>query len=133
MKRIVLSIVFLLTIVGVWRTMEDKYMPESNVVVSDEQNTGEATPYLDEVLSVLAEANSFAVVNGGQAVTFSPGLGRKYRPGDSCFDQWFHGLAEDQKSLVDHIFKVFLETSQEYAALQKGSGYYIFSLRRIII
>lgn len=133
MKRIVLSILFLLAIAWGWNAMGERCALPETKTVRTEQDAGEATPYIDQILSVLAEANSFADISVGHNNTIPSNIVRKHRPGGVSFEQLFHYLTDDQELHSVNILKTSFDASQEYASRLKNTGYYIFALRKILI
>ena len=62
MKRIILNILFLGAIVWGWNTVAEDIVPVEAIKVTEQKAGGEARQYMDQMVRVLAEANSCADV-----------------------------------------------------------------------
>lgn len=133
MKRIVLSILFLLAIVIGWNTVGECCAPVKAVREPVKTETGEATHHEDRLISVLTAANSCADISVRTGSSFSSNLARRYRPAGFSFDRLFEYLTHDYATISKVTLKTTTGLSQEYAARLKNAGYYIFTLRKIII
>lgn len=131
MKRIVLSILFLLMVVWGWNTAGEYRMLQKNIAEEVPVQEAQATQNIDQVFCVLVAANSFADVSAQTNYNFASNLARRYRP--LAFDKMQDLQVQEQETNLDITLKSILLSSQEYAARQKNAGFYIYTLRRIII
>lgn len=131
MKRIVLSILFLLMAVWGWNTAGEYRMVQENMAEEVPVQEAQATQNIDQVFCVLVAANSFADVSVQTNYNFASSLARRYRP--LAFDKMQDLQVQEQETNLDITLKSILLSSQEYAARQKNAGFYIYTLRRIII
>lgn len=132
MKRIVLILLFLSAVVWGWHTAGE-VMAFAEIRTEQTQTAcGEATPSVDSGIQVLKDANRYAEITAPPN-TVPLNVSRRYRPAGFSFDKLFVYLTENQNTCANHTFKFFLEFSQGYAALLKETGYYIYTLRKIII
>lgn len=133
MKRFVLCILFLFTVVWAWNTTADYFGPENLVVEEMTSSDDKVVQKLDEVISTLLEANHFTYLSVQPTLSFTSNFARRYRPGGFTFDKFMEYQLEEQGILLKNHLKTTFSFSQECAARQKYAGYYIFSLRKIII
>lgn len=133
MKRIILGILFLWTIVWGWNTVLGGVVPDEAIKVVEQKTEGEARQHVDQMISVLTEANSCADVSIRPVNPLPTNLIRRYRPGIFSFGCLFSCLRTELDTISNHIFKSFLELSQCHAAQLKDMGYYVYMLRRIIV
>ncbi len=131
MRRIVLVALLLFTVAWGWNAMDRSIVPVS--VAEPRTETSEARQYVDQTISVLLEANRFADVSSGTSHVLPTNAARRFRPGGFSFDYLFVCLITGQNRIIDYSYKSFLLLSQSYAAHLKAMGYYIFTLRKIII
>ena len=116
MKRFVICLLFLFTVVWSWNTTVNYFGPENLVA---EKMTGSD----DKVVQKLVQPT----------LSFTSNIARRYRPGGFTFDKFMEYQLEEREMLLKNHLKTTFFFSQEYAARQKYAGYYIFSLRKIII
>lgn len=133
MKHIVCSILFLLLTIWGWNMAGENSVPVQVVQEDKESVEGRATQSVDEVLSVLVAANSFADVSVRTHHSFGSNLVRRYRPDGVSFDKMLAFRSEEEGISLCNSLKNVLISSQKYAAKQKDAGYFIYTLRRIII
>lgn len=134
MRRIVLSILFVWAIVWGWNTIGGQVMQAEVLNLADEQQTEcEARQHVDQMLSVLASANSCADVSIRPVNPLPTNLIRRYRPGVFSEGCLFGCLRTGLDTVSNPIFKSFLKLSQRHAAQLKDVGYYVYALRRIIV
>lgn len=133
MKPIVFGILFIFSIVWGWNTIGEYSASSKNEIVVTESETSEATHHIDQIISVLTAANSYADVSVRTPNFLSTNFVRRYRPAGFSFDKLYIYLTEGQGILFDNTYKLSLGLSQEYAARLKYAGYYIYNLRKIII
>ena len=139
MKRFVICLLFLFTVVWSWNTMVNYFGPENLVARDLVEGDGFAgsddkvVQKLDEVISALMEANHFTNLSVQPTLSFTSNIARRYRPGGFTFDKFMEYQLEEREMLLKNHLKTTFFFSQEYAARQKYAGYYIFSLRKIII
>lgn len=133
MKRIVFSILFIFAVVWGWNTMERCVVPMDEQKIVERSETSEATQHVDQTISVLTAANSCADVSVRPSTSFSTNFVRRYRPAGFALDRMFEYLTEDQDNSLANALKTTKGFSQEYAARLKTGGYYIYTLRKIII
>lgn len=134
MKQIIFCILFFVTVVWGWNTM-DQYVAPVKVVAEDagQLPVSEATQHVNQTISVLMAANSNADVVERTTNTFSTNIARRYRPAGFAFDKLCANLAREQAIFLDNVLKITSGLSQVYAAQLKNGGYYIYTLRKIII
>lgn len=133
MKHIVLGILFFLAIISGWNMMGE-YCVSSEVVKEPvQEETCRAASHEDQIINVLTAANSCADVSVRTITSFSPTVARRYRPAGFSFDKLFEHLCNGQGTIFDTTFKTTTGLSQEYAARLKNAGYYIYTLRKIIV
>lgn len=133
MKRIVLSIIFLFAVVWGWNTIGEQLLPVKNAENTELNQSSEASQHFDQVISVLTEANHYADVSARTNNSLPANGVRRYRPGGFSFDYLFICLKTGQDTFFNSTFKSFLQLSHSYFARQKAMGYYIYTLRKIII
>lgn len=133
MKQFVLYILFLFTVVWGWNTTANHFVPENPVVKEMTAPDDKVIQKPDEVIGVLMEANHFTNLSVQPTLSFTSNLARRYRPGGFTFDKFMEYQLGKQNILLKNHLKTTFSFSQEYAARQKYAGYYIFSLRKIII
>ena len=131
MKRFVICLLFLFTVVWSWNTTVNYFGPENLVAEKMTGSDDKVVQKLDEVISALMEANHFT--NLSVQPSFTSNIARRYRPGGFTFDKFMEYQLEEREMLLKNHLKTTFFFSQEYAARQKYAGYYIFSLRKIII
>ena len=146
MKRFVICLLFLFTVVWSWNTMVNYFGPENLVAEKMTGSDDKVVQKLDEVISALMEANHFTNLSVQPTLSFTSNIiclyaqtcfasniARRYRPGGFTFDKFMEYQLEEREMLLKNHLKTTFFFSQEYAARQKYAGYYIFSLRKIII
>ena len=113
----------------------DQYVAPVKVVAEDagQLPVSEATQHVNQTISVLMAANSNADVVERTTNTFSTNIARRYRPAGFAFDKLYANLAREQAIFLDNVLKITSGLSQVYAAQLKNGGYYIYTLRKIII
>lgn len=131
MRRIVLVAFFLFIVAWGWHATGRSIVPAS--VAEPRIETSEARQYVDQTIGVLLEANRFADVSNGTSNILPTNPARRFRPGGFSFDYLFICLITGQNRIIDYSYKSFLLLSQLYAARLKAMGYYIFTLRKIIV
>lgn len=112
----------------------DYFGPENLVAEKMTGSDDKVVQKLDEVISALMEANHFTNLSVQPTLSFTSlilpdGIGR----GGFTFDKFMEYQLEEREMLLKNHLKTTFFFSQEYAARQKYAGYYIFSLRKIII
>lgn len=132
MKRTVFCILFFLAVVWGWHTAGEIMVSVAMTEQTLQADYDEATPYVDSGLQVLKDANRYAEITV-QTNTVPNIISRRYRPAGFSFDKLFEYLTDEQNSNAKHTFKSFLGYSQLYAARLKKMGYYIYTLRKIIV
>ena len=133
MKRFVICLLFLFTVVWSWNTTVNYFGPENLVAEKMTGSDDKVVQKLDEVISALMEANHFTNLSVQPTLSFTSNIARRYRPGGFAFDKFMEYQLEEREMLLKNHLKTTFFFSQEYAARQKYAGYYIFSLRKIII
>jgi len=133
MKRILLSILFFGGVVWGWNTMGEAMVSLKVAEETQQSVTCKAKQHVDYMLSVLTEANRWADVSVRPVNSLPTNLIRRYRPGVFSFGCLFVCLRAELDTLANYVFKSFLELSQEYAAHLKDAGYYIYTLRKMIV
>lgn len=133
MKRFVLGILFLFAVVWGWNTMQEKYTSATEQAQTETTETATATGSIDQMISVLTEANSPADMSVRTSPSPSVSFARRYRPAGFSFDKLFDYLVLGQKTIFNSTFKTTAELSQAYAARIKYEGYYLYTLRKMII
>ncbi len=133
MKRIVLCILFLLTVAYGWKMTEEYWTSPILELEETVAAEGQVIQKPDEIIGVLLEANHFTYMPAQISVHFVSNLARRYRPAGFSFDKFMEYQIEDQRHLYCNHLKATGAVSQEYAARLKCAGYYIYSLRKIII
>ena len=133
MKRFVICLLFLFTVVWSWNTTVNYFGPENLVAEKMTGSDDKVVQKLDEVISALMEANHFTNLSVQPTLSFTSNIARRYRPGGFTFDKFMEYHLEEREMLLKNHLKTTFFFSQEYAARQKYAGYYIFSLRKIII
>ena len=133
MKRFVICLLFLFTVVWSWNTTVNYFGPENLVAEKMTGSDDKVVQKLDEVISALMEANHFTNLSVQPTLSFTFHIARRYRPGGFTFDKFMEDQLEEREMLLKNHLKTTFFFSQEYAARQKYAGYYIFSLRKIII
>lgn len=137
MKQFILCIVFFLALVLTSGTVKETYVytgtdtPE----YADPENSRqpEARTAENPCITVCIAANSYADVTVSQASGCGQNPVRRYRPAGFSFEKLFLYLAIEKCAVRGHSYKNALSDTQEYSALLKLDGYYIFALRKIII
>ena len=132
MKRIILNILFLWAIVWGWNTVAEDIVPVEAIKVTEQKAGGEARQYMDQMVRVLAEANSCADVAVRPVFPLPSNLVRRYRSVFFSFGNLFSSLKTEAGIVSNSILKFSLEFSQLYAAQLKDRGHYVYALRRII-
>ena len=132
-KWFVICLLFLFTVVWSWNTMVNYFGPENLVAEKMTGSDDKVVQKLDEVISALMEANHFTNLSVQPTLSFTSNIARRYRPGGFTFDKFMEYQLEEREMLLKNHLKTTFFFSQEYAARQKYAGYYIFSLRKIII
>ena len=133
MKHIIFGILVLFATVWGWDTVKDHFVSLRMEMEENASLPEEASAAIDEVWSVLVAANSYADVSPRPLGSFTLNLARRYRPAGFNTDKYLLYLTENRRVLLQNTFKHIFYTSQEWAALQKNAGYFIYSLRKIII
>lgn len=133
MKRIVLGILFFFSLACGGHVLEGWSASMDVEPQMEKTETSEATSHTDQIISVLIAANSVADVSVQTVRTFSPSIARRYRPAGFPVDRMFEYLVEGQACHLDNTFKIISGLSQVYAARLKHEGYYIYTLRKIIV
>ena len=133
MKCIVLGILFLWTFVWSLNTIGESIVPVETIVQTEQQPESEARPHVNQMISVLAEANSKADLSVSPINPLPTNLVRRYRPGVFYSGCLFIYLRAELATISNPIFKSFLELSRLYAAHLKDVGYYVYTLRKIIV
>ena len=133
MNRFVICLLFLFTVVWSWNTTVNYFGPENLVAEKMTGSDDKVVQKLDEVISALMEANHFTNLSVQPTLSFTSNIARRYRPGGFTFDKFMEYQLEEREMLLKNHLKTTFFFSQEYAARQKYAGYYIFSLRKIII
>ena len=131
-----LSIFFVIFVSGqssCWNTTVNYFGPENLVAEKMTGSDDKVVQKLDEVISALMEANHFTNLSVQPTLSFTSNIARRYRPGGFTFDKFMEYQLEEREMLLKNHLKTTFFFSQEYAARQKYAGYYIFSLRKIII
>ncbi len=131
MKRIILSILFLLMAVWGWNMAGDYRLTQENIAEEVPVQEAQATQNMDQIFCVLVAANSFADVSAQTNYNFASNLARRYR--SLSLDKIQDLQVQEHETNLDNTLKFTLLSSQEYAARQKNAGFYIYALRRIII
>ena len=127
-----MSIVFVYSCVELEHNGE-LFWPENLVAEKMTGSDDKVVQKLDEVISALMEANHFTNLSVQPTLSFTSNIARRYRPGGFTFDKFMEYQLEEREMLLKNHLKTTFFFSQEYAARQKYAGYYIFSLRKIII
>lgn len=127
MKRFVICLLFLFTVVWSWNTMVNYFGPENLVAEKMTGSDDKVVQKLDEVISALMEANHFTNLSVQPTLSFTSNIARRYRPGGFTFDKFMEYQLEEREMLLKNHLKTTFFFSQEYAARQKYAGYYIFS------
>ncbi|MEG0795842.1 MAG: hypothetical protein RR397_04940 [Odoribacter sp.] len=133
MKRVVLYLLFIFTIVWGWNTIGKSYASVEKNYRAEKSISGEATQNLDRTISVLLAANSYADISLQPTNPVNSCTARRYRPAGFSFDKLQSYLSLGKNIALENTFKIILGSSLEYAARQKNAGYYIYTLRKIII
>lgn len=113
--------------------MVNYFGPENLVAEKMTGSDDKVVQKLDEVISALMEANHFTNLSVQPTLSFTSNIARRYRPGGFTFDKFMEYQLEEREMLLKNHLKTTFFFAQEYAARQKYAGYYIFSLRKIII
>lgn len=137
MKQFFLYIIFFLAIVLVSGTRAETYVyAESQPVNQDKTGIPHelmASSATDPCITVCIAANSCADVTVAKPSNFNPNSVRRYRPAGFSFDKLFVYLTTEKGLLQTDLYKKSLYHTQEYSALLKSGGYYIYTLRKIVI
>ena len=89
MKRFVICLLFLFTVVWSWNTTVDYFGPENLVAEKMTGSDDKVVQKLDEVISALMEANHFTNLSVQPTLSFTSNIARRYRPGGFTFDKSF--------------------------------------------
>lgn len=87
----------------------------------------------DKIVSVLMAANKCADVSVHTHGSFFSQMARRYRSLGSCWEKLFENLVYGQGNCLHTTFKITSVLSDECDARLKNAGYYIYTLRKIII
>lgn len=117
-----------------WWTGRVDYCPvEVPAVECAGQYTGEAGRQEDKIVSVLMAANSSADVSARTNASLFSQMARRYRSLGSCWEKLFENLVYGQGNNQHTIYRRTSLLSDECDARLKNAGYYIYTLRKIII
>lgn len=133
MRYVVFYILFLVTVLQGGSMFSGSDIPADQPVGMPVRQSEEATHCIDASLSALVEANRFADISVRLVNPVNVNLIRRFRNGEFAADKLFSNLAEGHALSYGPVYKAAFLSSQEYAALQKVGGYYIYALRRIIV
>lgn len=133
MRYVIFYILFLITLIQGGSMFSGSDIPADQPIGMLVRQSEEATDCIDASLSALVEANRFADVSVRPVNPVNVNLIRRFRTGEFAADKLFPNLAEGQTLSCGPVYKAAFLSSQEYAALQKVGGYYIYALRRIIV
>lgn len=133
MRRIVLSILFLWAVVWSWNTIVRHIVPAEELPVVEREAEGEVRQTTDQMIRVSFEANRCADISVRPVNPLPTYPVRRYRPGVFSLGYLFgcSGRAADLN--VHPVKKNFLELSQCCASRLKDKGYYVYTLRKIIV
>lgn len=92
MKRFVICLLFLFTVVWSWNTTVNYFGPENLVAEKMTGSDDKVVQKLDEVISALMEANHFTNLSVQPTLSFTSNIARRYRPGGFTFDK-FYGVS----------------------------------------
>lgn len=137
MKHFFLYIIFFLTVVLVSGTKGEACLFTESEFVQQEQN-GESHELLsclvaDPCILVCIAANSYADVTIAKPSNFNHNSVRRYRPAGFSLDKLFVYLTSERSVLQADLYKKSLYHTQVQSALLQSGGYYIYTLRKIII
>ncbi|MCI5707148.1 MAG: hypothetical protein MR298_07480 [Odoribacter sp.] len=133
MKYILMCILFLVMACSWWTGKEDCRLEETQDIEYAERYTGEAEQQEDKIVSVLMAANKCADVSVHTHGSFFSQMARRYRSLGSCWEKLFENLVYGQGNCLHTTFKITSVLSDECDARLKNAGYYIYTLRKIII
>lgn len=94
---------------------------------------GEMNRLEDKMLHVLAEANRYADVSVRTSGTGIGQVARRYRTTGSGWDKLTERQPEMRRAELHAMYKTTEVLSKECAARLKSAGYYIYTLRKILI
>lgn len=136
MKHLFLYIVFFLALVLTGTGRNSYVFTESTAPIvpeSSDSRQSEARTAQDPCITVCVVANSYADVSVSQSPSFGNNSMRRYRPAGFSFEKLFVYLAAERKTAQINLYKNALYDTRAYSALLKSDGYYIYTLRKIII
>ena len=100
MKRFVICLLFLFTVVWSWNTMVNYFGPENLVAEKMTGSDDKVVQKLDEVISALMEANHFTNLSVQPTLSFTSNIARRYRPGGFTFDKFMEYQLEEREMLL---------------------------------
>lgn len=137
MKHLVLYIIFFLALVLTGTGRNSYIVTESCIppipVESDDSPRAEARTAEDPCITACIVANSYADVSVSQTPRFGNNSMRRYRPAGFSFEKLFVYLVAERKTAQINLYRNALYDTQEYSARLKSDGYYIYTLRKIIV
>ena len=105
MKRFVICLLFLFTVVWSWNTTVNYFGPENLVAEKMTGSDDKVVQKLDEVISALMEANHFTNLSVQPTLSFTSNIARRYRPGGFTFDKFMEYQLEEREMLLKNHLK----------------------------
>lgn len=137
MKQFILYIVFLLALLLTSGTGRTAYVFTETDVPVEAQPEDSRQPVAREAenqcITVCIAANSYAEITVSQASGCAQSPVRRYRPAGFSFEKLLLYQVIEKSALRLDSYKNALSDTQEYSALLKLDGYYLYALRKIII
>lgn len=133
MKYLFVCILFLLMACSWWAGKGEYAPEEASEMEYEERYTEETERQSNKIVSVLMAANSCADVSVRTNGSLFSQMARRYRPLGSYWEKMFENLAHGQGNNQYTTFKITSVLSDECDARLKNAGYYIYTLRKIII
>lgn len=133
MKYILICILILLVACSWWTGKEDCRQKETQGIEYAERYFGKTEQQEDKIVSVLMAANRCADISVRTNGSFFSQMARRFRFLGSYWEKLFENLVCGQGNCQHTTFKITSVLSDECDARLKNAGYYIYTLRKIII
>lgn len=134
MKYGLIFILFLVSLCSWWTGEKGaavSAVPDTGIVREDSDASGQRG---NKVISVVAAANSCADISvRPSSSSFFSQLARRYRSVGFGLEDLFENLVGRQSAGWQIAYKTTVHLSEEQHARLKNAGYYIYTLRKIII